>query len=109
MMNVRYATNPRDFAAYGTQDIRNSFLISDLFNPGQLNLTYSHYDRIIIGGTSPMVDPITLDSFDALKTAFFLERREIGIVNIGHRGVVRVDGTDYDFADMDPVNGSELR
>lgn len=56
-----------------------------------------------------MVDPITLDSFDALKTAFFLERREIGIVNIGHRGVVRVDGTDYDFADMDPVNGSELR
>lgn len=92
---VRYTTNPLDFKAYDTQRIRQDFLIQNLFTPNQINLMYSHYDRYIAGGVLPGKEALTLETIDPLKAEYFLERRELGIINIGAPGTVEVDGTSY--------------
>jgi 4-deoxy-L-threo-5-hexosulose-uronate ketol-isomerase len=93
-MEIRNPVHPRDFKAYTTERIRDEFLIQDLFLPGQIKLVYSHFDRMIVGGVCPE-EPISLAESGALGTGFFLERREMGIVNVGARGMVRVDGKTF--------------
>ncbi|MCR6107761.1 5-dehydro-4-deoxy-D-glucuronate isomerase [Salipaludibacillus agaradhaerens] len=94
-MEIRYATNPEDMKAYTTEKLRDDFLIESLFVKGEVNMVYSHYDRVIVGGVIPTTEGLKLDGGDALRTDYFLERREIGIVNIGGKGKVTVDGEDY--------------
>ncbi|WP_281889243.1 5-dehydro-4-deoxy-D-glucuronate isomerase [Paenibacillus sp. YYML68] len=101
-MEIRYATNPTEVKAYDTNRLRQEFLIEQLFVPGELKLVYSHVDRFITGGAIPTTAPIKLeaDRHD-MGADFFLERREIGIINVGATGIVSVDGTDYELASKD--------
>ncbi len=92
---VRYATNPQDFKSYDTQKIRQDFLIKNLFEDNKINLVYSHYDRYIAGGVTPKNGSLQLETIDPLRADYFLERRELGIINVGQSGKVEVDGTSY--------------
>ena len=94
---VRFATNPSDFKSYDTGKIRNDFLIRDIMVPGKIRMVYSHYDRLIIGGAVPAGSPLVLKTIDPLKAEYFLQRREIGIINVGNTGIVEVDGEPYNL------------
>ncbi len=88
----RFATNPTDFKSYDTARIRQDFLIDNLFQKDHIHLVYSHYDRYIVGGALPIGSTLKLETFDLLKADTFLERREMGVVNVGGDGEVTVDG-----------------
>ncbi|MBJ6368081.1 5-dehydro-4-deoxy-D-glucuronate isomerase [Snuella sedimenti] len=92
---VRYAASPQDVKTYDTTRLRDEFLIQDLLEPDAVNLVYSHYDRFIAGGIVPVQSSIKLDTIDPLKADYFLERRELGIINIGATGTVTVDGSSF--------------
>lgn len=94
---VRFATNPLDFKGYDTEKIRNEFLIRDIMVPGKIKMVYSHYDRLIIGGAVPAGSPLVLESIDPLKAEYFLQRREMGIINVGKAGIIEVDGEPYEI------------
>ncbi len=87
---LRYATNPEDFRHYDTARLRHDFLIESLFVPDEVNMVYSMYDRMVVGGAMPVGEELTLETIDPLKAYFFTERREVGIYNIGGTGKVRV-------------------
>ncbi|HYX08255.1 MAG TPA: 5-dehydro-4-deoxy-D-glucuronate isomerase, partial [Bacteroidales bacterium] len=91
----RFATNPTDFKSYDTGRIRKDFLVDKVMEPDMIHLTYSHYDRIIVGGAVPVKEKLVLESIDPLKAEFFLKRREMGVINVGGTGTVHVDGTNY--------------
>lgn len=91
-MENRYAVHPEQVKRFTTEELRRHFHIPTLFVSGELKLYYSHEDRVVIGGAMPAAEPITLDAGDFLRTEYFLERREIGIVNVGGQGTVTVDG-----------------
>jgi 4-deoxy-L-threo-5-hexosulose-uronate ketol-isomerase len=93
-MEIRHPANPRDFETYTSERVRNEFLVRDLFLPGQIRLIYSHFDRMIIGGVCPN-EPLSLKGLNDLGTEFFLERREMGLMNVGPRGWVTVDGQKF--------------
>ncbi|GAA4304017.1 5-dehydro-4-deoxy-D-glucuronate isomerase [Aestuariibaculum suncheonense] len=93
----RYASSPQGVKGYDTAQLRNEFLIENLFEADKLNLVYSHYDRFITGGVLPISKSVSLDAIDPLKAEFFLQRRELGIINIGQTGTVTVDGTVYEL------------
>lgn len=94
---VRYAASPQDVKLYDTTRLRDEFLIDNLMVPDQLNLIYSHYDRFITGSAVPVNEILKLEAIDPLKASYFLERRELGIINIGGSGTVKVDGTNYEL------------
>jgi len=94
---VRYAASPQDVKSYDTTRLRDEFLIDNLMSPNEVNLVYSHYDRFISGSAVPSGEALTLEAIDPLKADYFLERRELGIINIGGSGSVTVDGTVYDL------------
>ncbi|PZR33084.1 MAG: 5-dehydro-4-deoxy-D-glucuronate isomerase [Azospira oryzae] len=93
--SVRYASHPADFKSYDTQKLRELFLIEDLFSEDAIKNVYSHYDRLIIGGAMPKSKPVALETFVELKASFYLERRELGIINVGPAASVIADGTSY--------------
>lgn len=93
---VRYASSPKAVKLYDTQQLREEFLIDNLMEEGKINLTYSHYDRYIAGSAVPL-GPLKLETIDPLKAQYFLERRELGIINVGGIGTVEVDGAIYEL------------
>ena len=99
MMNYhfRYASNPTDVNKYDTAEIREQFLVENLFAPGQINVVYSMYDRFIVGGIMPVAENLKLETIPYLKSENFLDRRELGIINVGGKGSVVIDGTIYDL------------
>lgn len=96
----RYASSPEAVKKYDTQQLRDEFLIDNLMKEDEITLTYSHYDRYIAGSAVPVQD-LALESIDPLKASYFLERREMGIINVGGKGSIVVEGTSYelDFKD----------
>ena len=94
-MELRTASSPRDVKTYDTARLREEFLIDDLFQPDQIKLVYSHIDRIITGSAVPATKALPLTGGAELRAEHFLDRREMGIINIGGEGTVTVDGTDY--------------
>ena len=84
-----------------TEELRQSFLLSDLFVSGEVNLRITDLDRAVVGGAVPAAEPIVLPNPDALRAEFFAQRREIGILNIGGDGTVTVDGHDFELAARD--------
>ncbi|WP_318344696.1 5-dehydro-4-deoxy-D-glucuronate isomerase [Flagellimonas baculiformis] len=94
---LRYAHHPEDVKTYNTEELRNHFLIEGLFQDDSVRLTYSMYDRFIVGGVKPVKKAVELETIDDIKAEFFLQRRELGIVNVGGAGVVEVDGKTYEL------------
>lgn len=100
---TRHPVHPTDFKRYTTKEVRDSFLLEGLFVPDKINLTYTLYDRLIVGGAFPSGQELALAPFDALKASFFLERREIGIINVGSTGAIKVDGTVYSLGNKEAL------
>lgn len=100
-MDTRYSVSPAEGKKLDTEGLRENFLIEDLFQKDIINLVYSHVDRIIIGGACP-TEPLKLEGGKNLGTDYFLERRELGIINIGEKGYVVADGQKID---MNPRDG----
>ncbi len=100
-MEVRYDTHPNDAMYYTTEELREHYLIENLFETGKINTVYSHVDRIIVGGATPGKDALKLEAGDELRAAYFLERRELGIINIGAPGKVTLDGVEYKLGNKD--------
>lgn len=96
-MQIRYATSPKDMKNFTTQRLREEYLIPEVFNADEVLLVYSHYDRIIAGGVMPVEKTITLNAGEELRAEYFLQRRELGIINIGGKGTVSVDGKKYEL------------
>ena len=88
-MEIRFQHSPKETASMDTAAIRNNFLCESLLVDAQVNMVYSHYDRVITGGAKPLSDPLSLEADEELKATFFLERREIGIINVGGAGSVK--------------------
>ncbi|WP_378956525.1 5-dehydro-4-deoxy-D-glucuronate isomerase [Pelosinus sp. sgz500959] len=99
-MDIRHSVHPRDVKRYTTEELRNDFLIQNLFIPNEVNMVYSHVDRMITGGVCPL-KPVALQVASGMGVDYFLERREMGIINIGAPGLVVVDGTEYNLATTD--------
>ncbi len=100
-MEVRHTTNPTDVKQYTTERLRSEFLIESLFVQEQIKMTYTHYDRMVVGGAFPVKETLTLEAAETLKTEYFLERREIGFLNIGGPAVITVDGEQYELDKLD--------
>ncbi|WP_116125078.1 5-dehydro-4-deoxy-D-glucuronate isomerase [Lewinella sp. IMCC34183] len=100
-METRYETHPTHFRRLDSQEIRDEFLATGLMESGQLKLVHTHYDRFIFGGAVPAGGPLKLENDDSLRAEYFLERRELGILNLGGSGKVTVDGTDYSLDRFD--------
>lgn len=94
---LRYASHPQDAKQYDTKRLRRDFLIENLFALNEVNMVYSMYDRMIVGGAMPMGELLELEAIDPLKAPFFLSRREMGIYNVGGPGAVEVDGVLYEL------------
>jgi 4-deoxy-L-threo-5-hexosulose-uronate ketol-isomerase len=100
-MQIRYSPNPDTYPQSGTQQLRESFLVETLFAPGQVELLYSDADRAIIGSAVPASSPLKLTADAELRAAFFCERRELGVLNIGGSGTVEVDGKKFELEKLD--------
>ncbi len=102
-IDERQAAHPRDVRNYDTEALRADFLIERLFAPGELLLTYSHYDRMIVGGATPTTAALSLAPFAPTGTPFFLARRELGVINIGGAGRVTIDGQAFELPNLDAL------
>lgn len=100
-MQVRYAVGPNETRQFDTTELRSNFLLETLFEPDAPRLTYSHFDRVIVGGIMPVTAPVDLPTYPELRSDYFLERRELGIINVGGAGTVRVDEQVYDLSKLD--------
>ncbi|WP_172123017.1 MULTISPECIES: 5-dehydro-4-deoxy-D-glucuronate isomerase [unclassified Devosia] len=98
---IRFAIDPVSAATMNTEELREHFLIESLFTPGGVNWTYTHYDRMAVGGAMPAGSPLTLESIAPTGTAAFLDRRELIAVNVGGPGSIEVDGTRHELAPRD--------
>ena len=87
---IRYAAHPEDAKSYDTQRIRRDFLIEKVFAQDEVNMVYSMYDRMVVGGAMPVAEELKLEAIDPLKAPFFTTRREVGIFNVGGAGCVKV-------------------
>lgn len=96
-MKQIYESSPREVATMNTSQLRENFLMESLFEAGKAHFVYSHYDRMVSGGIIPTSSPIRLGNFDELRSEYFLQRREIGIINTGGEGSISVDGKNFDL------------
>lgn len=94
---VRYAAHPEDAKHYDTKRIRRDFLIESVFTVDEVNMVYSMYDRMIVGGAMPVTEQLTLEAIDPLKSTYFTTRREIGIFNVGGDGYVKVGDETFEL------------
>ena len=102
-MEVRPGANPNDVKNYDTDRLKHEFLIQDVFVPGEIKTIYSQIDRIIVGSATPADKALKLTAGDELRAAYFLERREMGVINIGGKGTMTLDGVRYDFDYKDGI------
>lgn len=100
-MEVRTACSPQDEKHYDTKRLREEFLVEKLFFENEIKLVYSHIDCIIFGGAMPVGRALKLEAGDELRANYFLERRELGLINIGGPGVVTADGVAYEIGSRD--------
>ena len=100
-MDIRYSANPNDVKRYTTEELRREFLITDLYVPDTVQATYSHVDRVVVLGIMPVNEKVSIDKgidvWANFGTGYFLERREIGVFNLGGKGYIEADGTRYDL------------
>ena len=94
---VRYAAHPRDAKGYDTARLREDFLIEKVFAADEVNMVYSMYDRMVVGGAMPVDEGLKLEAIDPLKAEYFLSRRELGIFNVGGKGRVKVGEESFEL------------
>ncbi len=94
---TRYAAHPEDAKGYDTQRLRRDFLIEKVFSPDEVNMVYSMYDRMIVGGAMPVNEALLLEAIEPLKADHFTTRREVGIFNVGGKGIVRVGNDTFEL------------
>lgn len=102
-LEVRYSNHPDDVKHYTTEELRRHFLIEKVFIPGEVSLVYSHNDRIIAGGAMPLDKPLELESGKELASDYFLQLREMGVINIAGAGYILVDGVKYEMNYQDGI------
>lgn len=100
-MEIRFQNSPAETAKMNTQQLRDNFLVQNLFQEDKLSLVYSHYDRVIVGGVKPINKTISLAQEPELRAKFFLERRELGVINVGGAAVIKADGKEYTLNKLD--------
>lgn len=100
-MELRVASSPKDVKHYTTERLREEFLIQNVFVKDEIKLVYSHIDRIITGSATPVEKKLELTAGDELRAEYFLQRRELGLINIGGKGIVSVDGKRYEVDSKD--------
>lgn len=100
-MEIRYANHPEDSKKYNTSELRDHYLVEKVFEANEVKLTYSHVDRIIFGGAMPVDRELTLEAGKEMGVEFFLQRREMGIINVGGDGIVTLDGVVYELNSKD--------
>ena len=91
----RWGTHPEDVKKYDTTQLRKAFLVEKLFSSDEVRMVYTHNDRLIIGGAYPVSENLNLETVDIVRSNYFCERREAGIICIENEGIVTVDGNDY--------------
>jgi 4-deoxy-L-threo-5-hexosulose-uronate ketol-isomerase len=102
-MEVRFQQSPKETRQMNTQELRAHFLIEQLMQDDKISLVYSHYDRVIVGGAKPVQSVLRLETDPELRADYFLERRELGIINVGGSGTVQADGETYNLEKLDCV------
>jgi len=102
-MELRYIPDPIRFEIMNTSELRESFLLEELFEPGGISLVYCDVDRAIVGGAVPTDSGLKLEAGEELKTEFFCQRREVGVINIGGDGSIVIDGTTFDMVKLDAL------
>jgi 4-deoxy-L-threo-5-hexosulose-uronate ketol-isomerase len=102
-MNTRFAISPNEAKQFNTEQLRENFLVTSLMQDDTVQLVYTHYDRVIIGGAKPVNKSLSLPNHPELKADYFLERRELGIINIGGAGTVTADGEVFHLNKLDCV------
>lgn len=100
-MDIRFQNSPAETAQMDTEQLRKSFHLQQLMQDDTVQLTYSHYDRVIIGGAKPVNRTLALPNHPELRAAFFLERRELGIINVGGPAVITADKKEYRLNKLD--------
>src|SRR5690606_16851546 len=100
-MKVLYGAGPADIKGYDTGRLRDEFLVEDLFRPDAASFTYTHVDRLILGGAMPVTKPLVFGSGEEIGTPYLLSAREMGIANLGGAGMVTVDGRDFRLENRD--------
>ena len=102
-MEIRFQSSPREVKGMNTQQLRENFLVQNLMQANQIQLVYSHFDRVIVGGAMPVSNPVLLPNEAELRADYFLERRELGIINVGGAGSVEADGVVYELNKLDAL------
>ncbi len=102
-MEIRFQSSPREVKGMNTQQLRENFLVQNLMQANQIELVYSHFDRVIVGGAMPVSNPVLLPNEAELRADYFLERRELGIINVGGAGSVEADGVVYELSKLDAL------
>lgn len=101
-MEIRHGVNPQDAKHYTTERLREDFLIQNLFTKDNFKMVYSHIDRIITAGFMPVTKVLNLEAGAELRADYFLQRREMGCINIGGKGIITIDDIEYE---MNPRDG----
>jgi 4-deoxy-L-threo-5-hexosulose-uronate ketol-isomerase len=96
-MEQRYATNPAQIPGMDTDELRAQFLVPEIFVPGEITVVYTHHDRIVLGGAVPAGERLSLPGYPEIRSDYFLEHREVGIINVGGPGTVTADGELYEL------------
>jgi len=102
-VEIRRACNPVDAKNYDTERLRKEFLVENIFVKDEVCMSYSQYERYIIGGALPVDEDLTLEPVECIKSEYFCERRELGVINIGAKGIVVVDGKEYELQTKEAI------
>ncbi|HSC53319.1 MAG TPA: 5-dehydro-4-deoxy-D-glucuronate isomerase [Phnomibacter sp.] len=102
-MEIRFQNSPQETKQMDTAALRSNFLLEQVFSDDKGHYVYSHYDRAIVGGIKPVNTTVALENDHELRAEYFLERREIGIINVGGKGTVRADGNAYEMEKLSCV------
>jgi 4-deoxy-L-threo-5-hexosulose-uronate ketol-isomerase len=100
-MEVRFEHSPKEVSEMNTGELREAFLTDNLLHDDSIKWVYTHYDRVIVGGAKPVKKAIVLETHSELKADYFLQRRELGIINIGGKGRIQADDSIYELDQLD--------
>lgn len=100
-MEIRFQNSPKETSRMNTEELREHFHIPALMQDDNIKLVYSHYDRVIVGGAKPVSKAVELPNHPELRAEYFLERRELGIINVGGNGTVEADGVKHTLRKLD--------